>query len=141
MIFNDIYGLNFVVEYHLEYRFPKRYYFAVAWDSYLRPGLDAGSERSTVIELSRGIHRTTVMATYLAFVGVGLAISALDQALRCYVLWGKALPCRMTSRWSVLYELAWCTCKVGQLSGYRSWCRQSRDCQSTFCEITAKFKC
>ena len=71
MIFNDIYGLNFVVEYHLEYRFPKRYYFAVAWDSNLRPGSDAGSERSTVIELSRGIHRTTVMATYLAFVGVG----------------------------------------------------------------------
>lgn len=34
LIFNDIYGLSFVVEYHLEYRFPKRYF---AWDSNLRP--------------------------------------------------------------------------------------------------------
>ncbi len=34
LIFNDIYGLIFVVEYHLEYRFPKRYF---AWDSNLRP--------------------------------------------------------------------------------------------------------
>ncbi len=43
LIFNDIYGLIFVVEYHLEYRFPKRYF---AWDSNLRPsrmlGLSAG---------------------------------------------------------------------------------------------------
>jgi hypothetical protein len=43
LIFNDIYGLSFVVEYHLEYRFPKRYF---AWDSNLRPsrmlGLSAG---------------------------------------------------------------------------------------------------
>ena len=34
LIFNDIYGFSFVVEYHLEYRFPKRYF---AWDSNLRP--------------------------------------------------------------------------------------------------------
>ena len=34
LIFNDIYGLSFVVEYHLEYRFLKRYF---AWDSSLRP--------------------------------------------------------------------------------------------------------
>ena len=43
LIFNDIYGLIFVVEYHLEYRFPKRYF---SWDSNLRPsrmlGLSAG---------------------------------------------------------------------------------------------------
>ena len=43
LILNDICGFSFVVEYHLEYRFPKRYF---AWDSNLRPsrmlGLSAG---------------------------------------------------------------------------------------------------